>query len=163
MLGERSPYWNAGAKGSLIGLKMKHSRGDLLRSFIEGVSLNLKIIWESLLPAIGQKEELVLVGGQAMSEVNKQILTDVLGIPMVSHDHVGDSKNFGAAILGGIGIGVYDSIDSVKQMVTYTRRIEPNLKNTAFYTEILPVFQKSYRALESINRDLDAINHHRRR
>lgn len=162
MLGERSPYWNARVKGSLIGLKMKHSRSDLLRSFIEGVALNLKIIWNTLLPAVGERKELVLVGGQAMSDVNKQILSDVLGIPMVSHDHVSDSKNFGAAILGGIGIGVYDSIDSVKEMVTFTKRVEPDISHTALYNEILPVFEKSYKALESIHNDLDRIQTDRR-
>lgn len=44
ILGERSPRWNSEAKGAYIGLKMEHTRGDMLRACIEGIVMNLNII-----------------------------------------------------------------------------------------------------------------------
>lgn len=156
LLGERSPYWDPSAKGTLIGLRKKHTRSDLLRSFIEGVVLNLKSIWNTLLPVI-QADELVVVGGQSTSPVNRQIVADVLGVPVISHNHLKDSKNFGAAVLGGIGIGLYENIDEVKQMVTIESRLEPDQKNAQLYNDLLPIFEKSYYALKEIYGDLDGI------
>jgi xylulokinase len=156
LLGERSPYWNPAAKGSLLGLNKKHTRADIFRACIEGVVLNLKIIWNSMQPVV-DSEELVLTGGQASSDVNKQIVADMLGIPVVSHDHLRDSKNFGAAMIGGVGIGMFDQVSDVRSLLKMEQAIQPNLENTAFYNRILPIFADSYHALESICGRLDQV------
>ncbi len=161
LLGERSPYWDPSVKGTLIGLRKKHSRADLLRSFIEGVALNLKIIWDSLQPVITAKE-LIVVGGQGTSPVNRQIIADVLGIPVKSHNHLLDSKNFGAAILGGIGTGMYGHIDEVKQMVNFQGICEPNAENYRYYNDLLPYFERSYHAVKDVYTEMDKFHSQRK-
>ena len=44
LLGERSPHWNPEAKGTFIGITVEHSKGDMLRAVLEGVSLNLSVV-----------------------------------------------------------------------------------------------------------------------
>lgn len=156
LLGERSPYWNPAAKGSLLGLNKKHIRADIFRACIEGVVLNLKIIWNTMQPVVDSKE-LVLTGGQSSSDVNKQIVADVLGIPVVTHNHLRDSKNFGAAMIGGVGIGLFGQVSDVRSLLRMEEAFQPNPVNTAFYNRLLPVFEDSYHALKTIYGQLDQV------
>jgi xylulokinase len=48
LLGERTPWWNPEAKGAFLGLTLEHTRADLLRAVMEGVTLNLSIILDIL-------------------------------------------------------------------------------------------------------------------
>jgi len=76
---------------------------------------------------------------------------------VVSHNHLRDSKNFGAAIIGGVGIGMFDQVSDVKSLLKMEEAIAPNLENTAFYNRILPIFEDSYHALETICGRLDQV------
>lgn len=157
LMGERSPYWDPHAKGSFLGLKRNSRRADLFRACYEGVALNLKIIWEALKP-INQAKELTVIGGQSNSEFNKHIIADAFNIPVVSHNHVKDSKNFGAAIIGGIGIGMYENADVAKSLLQRTQRIEPNKGNVAYYNKILPLFEEAYEDLAGFYKKIDQIS-----
>ncbi|MCK4515746.1 MAG: FGGY-family carbohydrate kinase, partial [Spirochaetaceae bacterium] len=52
LLGERSPWWNPDARGAFVGLKMEHTREDLLRAVIEGSFLTMRLILEIFRPHI---------------------------------------------------------------------------------------------------------------
>lgn len=157
LMGERSPHWNPSAKGSFLGLKKSTTRSDLFRSCYEGVALNLKSIWEALKP-INKAKELVLLGGQASSDTNKQIIADAFAITVTSHNHLRDSKNFGAAIIGGMGIGMYDSLDVVKELLHYEKRVEPIAEHVRYYDKILPLYEEAYHSLVEVNRRLDQLH-----
>jgi xylulokinase len=144
--GERSPYWNPDATGAFVGIRKDTSRHDLFRACYEGVALNLKSIWNIFQP-INNARQLVLLGGQSCSKFNRQLIADALGITVVTHDHVRDSKNFGSAILGGIGIGIYKNFDVVKKLLHYDSALEPNPDHVAFYNGRLPLFQYAYTCL----------------
>jgi len=154
LMGERSPYWNPQARGAFIGLKRSTLRSDMFRACYEGVAMNLKIIWEALKP-INKATELVVIGGQANSDINKQIIADAFDIPVVSHNHLKDSKNFGAAVIGGLGIGMYESTDVVKELLHYERRILPNEANVEFYNRYLPLYEQAYTSLVEFYQSLD--------
>ncbi len=157
LMGERSPYWNPSARGAFIGLKRNTRRSDMFRACYEGVALNLKIIWEALKP-INQAKELVLIGGQANSDINKHIIADTFNIPVVTHNHLKDSKNFGAAVIGGIGIGMYDNADIVKKLLHFERRINPIEENVAYYDRLLPLYEDAYANLVDFYQKLDQFN-----
>jgi xylulokinase len=154
LMGERSPYWNPQAKGAFLGLKRNTRRADLFRSCYEGVALNLKIIWEALKP-INASKQLVVIGGQASSNINKRIIADAFNIPVVSHNHLRDSKNFGAAIIGGIGIGLYENVDVVKNLLCYEQCIQPNQESVALYDRMLPIYEEVYDGLQGFYQKID--------
>jgi xylulokinase len=77
LLGERSPRWNPNARGAFIGLKMEHTRNDILRSVVEGIAMNLNIILNVLKEQL-KIEKMVVIGGMAKGQVQRQILADVL-------------------------------------------------------------------------------------
>ncbi len=157
LMGERSPYWNPSAKGSFLGIKKNTTRSDMFRSCYEGVALNLKIIWEALEP-INKATELVLLGGQASSDTNKQMIADAFDITVTSHNHLRDSKNFGAAIIGGMGIGMYDSLDVVKGLLTYEKKVKPIPDHVTYYNKVLPIYEEAYHSLVSFNAKIDQLH-----
>lgn len=71
ILGERSPRWNTNARGAFVGLKMEHTRGDMLRATIEGILMNLCIILD-----VFRKDmditELNVIGGLAKRRCGKK-------------------------------------------------------------------------------------------
>ena len=63
--GERSPHWNPKARGGFVGLQVTHTRADLIRATLEGISMNLRTIMQSFLDANARIDEVILIGGGA--------------------------------------------------------------------------------------------------
>ena len=82
LLGERAPRWNADAKGSFLGLKAETTRSDLLRSVLEGVTMNLAIVLDILKTQV-DIDEIMVVGGGAKGRVWRQIMADVYNTRIV--------------------------------------------------------------------------------
>ena len=82
LIGERSPRWDANARGAFIGLTLSSNHGDMIRAVMEGVALNLDIILQSFIHNKCNIERLVMVGGGARNKVWGQILADVFCIPI---------------------------------------------------------------------------------
>lgn len=76
LLGERAPRWDIYAKGAFLGLKSENTRGDLLRSVLEGVTMNLDIILNILRQQV-EIHEITVIGGGAKGDVWRQIMADV--------------------------------------------------------------------------------------
>lgn len=76
LLGERSPRWNANARGAMVGMNITTGKGELTRAVMEGVGFNLKVILEAL-ESQHPIEELTLIGGGAQGALWLQILSDI--------------------------------------------------------------------------------------
>ena len=63
----------------------------------------------------------------------------------------------GAAITGGVGVGLFPDFSVVDRFLQNRSTVRPNPENTAKYRELLPIFQDSYRALESICKRLSEL------
>ena len=68
LIGERAPRWNPEAKGAFIGLKAENTRGDMLRSIPEGITMNLAVCLDILKSHVGI-EEMTVVGGGARGRI----------------------------------------------------------------------------------------------
>jgi xylulokinase len=149
LLGERSPRWNPNAKGAWIGLKLQNRREDLLRAVLEGVSLNLGVILtiiEELVPA----REMILIGGGAKGATWRQLLADVYDLPVLVPERLEEATSMGAAIIGGVGAGCFDSFDSAGRFVRIGHRLDPDPERVRLYRAMRPVFDGCYSALEPI-------------
>ena len=95
-------------KGSFIGLDLSHDRFHLARAIMEGVAF--QIVW--MLEAFStkpSKEGLILAGGASKSPLWCQLVADIANLP-VRIPAVADLACVGAAILAGVGSGVYASV-----------------------------------------------------
>lgn len=149
LLGERCPRWNSDARGSFIGLKMEHSKGDMLRSVLEGVAMNLNVILEILQNAVEIKEMLV-VGGLAQSEENRKIMADVYGMNVVRLAHLEEATSIGAAVIAGVGCGALEGFESVE---LFNKRCESNApvaENVETYKTYKEIFEQAYESQREI-------------
>ena len=135
MAGERSPLWDPDAKGVFYGLGFDKTRAHMARAALEGVAFslehNLKVA-ESIGVEVG---ELLAMGGAANSRVWVQIKADITGktIKIPASD---TATTLGAAILAGVGVGLYGSFEeAVKKTISITRVQEPDPERHEIYKE----------------------------
>jgi xylulokinase len=142
-----TPRWNANARSSFIGLSFAHGRAEMARAILEGVALEMRDIIDGWLKAGVEITTMRLGGGVTKSPLWNQIQADVYGRP-VETLKIGESTVLGAAILGGVGAGVFSSIpEGVDVMVEVTNKLEPNMKNHRIYEEMYEAYVKTYDGL----------------
>jgi xylulokinase len=150
LIGERSPWWNPQARGAFVGLTMNHSRAEMTRAMLEGVSFNLRLILDALESQGTPIPSIRLIGGGAQSAVWRQMLADVFARPVQLLDLITEATSWGAAVAGGVGIGLYPDWSIARQQARVQLTVEPNAATVARYAELLPLFADTYRALEPI-------------
>ncbi len=148
--GERSPHWNPKARGGFVGLQVTHTRADLIRATLEGISMNLRTILQSFLDANARIDEVILIGGGAKGALWRQILADVFGRPTLRPRLLDEATSLGAAIAGGVGVGLFKDFSIVKQCVEIVNRQVPNPEAQEVYDRLYPIFLSSYNALVPI-------------
>ncbi len=158
--GERTPYFDPRAMGGWIGIRGEHTRADLARAALEGVSLSLRDAFEALmdrtgLTAIpsegeGPKMEILLTGGGTRSPLWRQLLADVLG-RTIRLGTFGDASAYGAALLAGVASGVYpDHVAAARYAIPFTSVITPDPERSTLYTEVLARFRGAYAAVKPL-------------
>ncbi len=146
LLGERSPRWNPLARGTYIGLTMEHSRGDLVHSALEGVLMNLSIILECF-----RREQSIdslrLIGGLAQSDEICKMLADIFGVRAVLMDKLEEATSTGAAVCGGVGVGVLPDFSAVTRFIHPDRSFEYDPVRHADYEPVKALFEDCYAAM----------------
>ena len=150
LIGERSPWWNPNARGAFVGLTMVHGRAEMARAAREGVAFNLRLILDALEGQGATIPAVRLIGGGARSELWRQILADVFNKPIQILELAAEATAWGAAVAGGIGVGLYRDWSIASAQAHITRVVEPNPERVAQYAECVARFAETYRALEPI-------------
>src|SRR5207237_1401222 len=81
LLGERSPRWNPRARGAFIGLTIRHTRADMIRAVLEGITMNLRVIQDAFTTQGARIEAMRVIGGGARGRFWNRIMADVYGLP----------------------------------------------------------------------------------
>ena len=123
--GERTPHADPHARGAFTGLSLRHDRGALVRAVLEGVAYGLRDSLE-LLRALGVDARVGRVsGGGARSDLWLRIVASVLDLPL-QRPVVEEGSAYGAALLAGVGAGVFDDVHEAVETCVRTRgQIEP--------------------------------------
>jgi len=150
LLGERSPHWNPQARGAFVGLSMTHGRPEMARAVLEGVSFNLRHILDILRGQGATVEAMRLIGGGGQSALWRQILADIYALPILRLELASEATALGAAIIGGVGVGLLPGYAVAHKIIPIIERIEPDETATAHYASIYPIFKQTYRALEPV-------------
>lgn len=142
MAGERSPIWNPDAKGVFYGLSFDKTRGHMIRALLEGVALSLNHNLETAAEVGAKVDVMNAMGGASNSRLWTQIKADVTGrtIQVPTSD---TATTLGAALLAGVGCGVYKDYDeAVKKTIVITRVQEPNMENHEIYKKSMELYLK---------------------
>ncbi len=142
-----TPRWNPKARAALIGMSLSHGRAELARSVMEGVCLEIRDMIEQWLRQGMPLESLRIGGGATKSRLWNQIQADVYGRP-VQTLRESESTALGAAILAGVGAGVFKSAaEGVDAMVRVEDMIEPDMGRHRLYTDLYGAYVKAYEGL----------------
>jgi xylulokinase len=149
LMGERTPHLDALARGGWIGLTAKHTRADLIRSLLEGVSYSQKDALD-IIEQMGIPIESVRVsGGGARSEFWRQMLADVFAKRIVSLASQ-EGSAYGAALLAMVGTGEYSTVPEMcKAVIHEVASTEPDRSASSIYAAGHRVYQSLYPALQA--------------
>jgi xylulokinase len=150
LMGERSPRWNPKARGAFIGLTIRHTRADLIRAVLEGVSMNLRLILAGLQSHGVQVEAMRLIGGGARGRFWNQMMADIYNLPVYRMAILEEATSMGAAMAGGIGVGLFPDFSVSRQMNPVAEIFEPDPQARQAYEQIFPLFEACYQALAPV-------------
>ena len=140
-------------------MRFETSRGDILKGILEGSTFHLRERVESLPQAGIEIADFRPVGGGNKSDAWVQLCADILGRPFV-RPHVREAGSLGAAIIAGIGAGVFPSFETaVEAMVKLDRTFEPDPQRQKVYDSRFGAYrQLQSRLAEGVGADpLDRI------
>lgn len=149
LLGERAPRWDSFSKGTFIGITSETTRAEMLRSVLEGVTFNLAIILDVLQQHI-KIEDMIIIGGGAKNEVWRQIIADVFGLTVKVPRLLDEAGSMGAAIIGGVGIGLYENFEVVEKFIAISQSQQNDSTNIEIYEKAKQRYDDFYFALRRI-------------
>ncbi len=150
MSGERSPLWNPNAKGVYFGIDFSKTKSHFARSSMEGVAYSLLHNLTVANNAGVKVNTLYAVGGAANSKVWTQIKSDVTA-KEIRVPYSDAATTLGAAILAGVGCGIYSSFeDAVTQTVKITKIYTPNMENHKIYATIFDKYLALYESTKHL-------------
>lgn len=141
--GERSPIFDAKARGMFFGLSMSHTRAHFMRATFEGVAYALNSILK-VFEAQGKSGQIRIIGGGANSALWKQILADVWKTPVAAlQASANDSTSLGVAAAAGTAVGMFRDLREATDYIKVKNVTEPSDRQSA-YDKYFSVYQKLY-------------------
>jgi xylulokinase len=152
MSGSGCPVVDPRSRGAFVGLGPTTTRGDMLRALIEGLDYQLVDIIQEMGRNVGfSVEKLVVVGGAVRNPFWMQNKADMAGRP-IEVSEVEDASPLGAAMLAGIGVGLYkDERDAFEHVRRDGKPYEPDPAMTARYAEWFGLYKSVYPALRPVS------------
>jgi xylulokinase len=149
LMGERTPYADANARGCYIGLTTRHTKGMMTRSILEGVAYGLRDSVEIMRDLNIPIKQIRVTGGGAKSKYWRQILADVIGVEVVTLENT-EGPAFGAALLAGVAADLYSDVETVcNQLVHVKEVIQPDRENVKVYNHYYRLYRELYSTLKN--------------
>ncbi len=141
--------------GAFVGLAGRSTRGDMLRAVIEGLAYQFRDILDAVGAGLGiDLDKVIAVGGGTRNALAMQIKADVLGKPIEAPE-VAEATPLGAAILAGVGVGLYqDESAAFARVAQPGKTYTPDSARSADYAERFNIYKQLYPALKPISHQL---------
>ncbi len=152
--GERAPHWDPKLRGDFIGLTLGHERAHFARACYEGIALALTdVLREAKRLSGAEFGAMRLLGGGARSPVWRQIIADCIGL-RIERPANGDAS-FGAALVAGLGAGVFSSPqDAVARSTRVVAEERPDPGRHEAYCRLFELYDEARQVLTGINHGL---------
>ena len=148
--GERAPIWNPRAKGAFFGLQAHCTRAHLARAVLEGVAYALESILQVMREHGAIAGNVRVVGGGTRSDLWMRILADVYGCPIEIPQHAESSTALGAAVIAGVGVGLFENFTVAKHVAVVERRVVPEESARAVYMRLKVHYRELYDAVKTL-------------
>jgi xylulokinase len=150
LMGERTPHLDPNARGALVGLTATHTRAHVIRAILEGVAFSLRdtfTLFEEMKVGVNR---IRLGGGGARSPLWRQIQADVYGheVEIVEAE---EGAAYGAAILAGVGAGIWKSVDEAcGAVVRVAKTVKQQPEAVSLMNASYSAYRRVYPATKSI-------------
>lgn len=152
--GERSPLFDANARGVVAGLTLSHGRGHIARAIYEAIALGVRHNLEAIeLAGAAPPRRIVAVGGGTNADFWPQVVSDVAGIEQVLPEQT-IGASYGDALMAGIGTGV---VAADVDWTTTRGTIVPGDLDPAFYDRLYELYRQLYLDTAEIVHHLAAV------
>lgn len=124
-----APYWRPDARGALLGLTRGTTQAHIARAALESIAFQSAAVLTAMNADVGASErltELRVDGGASANDLLMQFQADLLGIPVL-RPKVIETTALGAALLAGLGAGVYESTEQIGAIWQLDRAFEPRI------------------------------------
>jgi sugar (pentulose or hexulose) kinase len=151
-----NPYWDPLASGMVIGWTSAHGREHFYRAILEGIAFEQRLASDGMMKALGRRfEEIVAVGGGSRSPLWRQIIANIVGLPVLRAE-TREATCLGAGILAAARVGWYPDVGSAADAMTEVAdRLEPQPEVSAYYERLfqdvyLPLFPTLRRLVDRL-------------
>ena len=150
------PAFIADSAGLIAGLRLETTRGEILQGIIEGAAYYLREVVDTL-PGTGIAiNDFRAAGGGSRSDAWVQTCADIFGKP-ITRTAITEAGALGAAIMAGVGAGLFDSYDTaVHELVKFDRTFEPDARRHERYQERYEKYRRIWPLTADFLRDLSA-------
>lgn len=150
LMGERTPHLDPNTRAALIGLTASHTRGHVVRAILEGVAFSLRDSFTLFAEMGVPVKNIRLGGGGARSALWRQIQADVYGHE-VEILEAEEGAAYGAAILAGVGAGIWSSVDAAcNQVVKVAQRVAPQPAAVECMNKGYAAYRRMYPAITTV-------------
>jgi xylulokinase len=155
--GGGAPHFDINARGAFLGLGMTHNRAYMLRALYEGICFNMRWLYdlyEELNVPIFTLDQIRAIGGGVLNDLWMQIYADTIGMKFARLSSPQQMTAIGAAIMGGIGVGVWSSYEEATNLIKIEKIFEPDPNNTTRYNDLYSIYRSAYPSLETLYKSL---------
>lgn len=156
MRGGGAPFHDLDTRGALLGLELRHTRADVLRAVLEGISLNIGMLCDALEHGTATHlSELRAIGGGAKSRLWLEILSSVLAKKVVTLRAAHEANCLGAAMTAFVALGRFEGfLEAAAAMIGVAEEVEPDPAATDIYRSRSRLFREAYEHVAPIHRKL---------
>ena len=129
-------------RGAYIGLDLQHTQADLIRAALEGICMNLRIALDALEECVPFGDEMLIVGGGGKSRFWRSLFASIYNKKIIEMNIGQDAGSLGAALIAGVGAGIWTDFDTVKTMTKVVSVQEPQKEDREAYEKLLILFKK---------------------
>lgn len=145
-------------RGAFMGLDLVHTRADVIRASMEGITLGLRVCLDELRNMTELSEEMLIVGGGSKSYLWRQIYADAYKMKVIKSNVDQQAAALGAAAIAAVGTGLWKSFDKIDEVHNIEKVVEPIYGNVKVYDKLLKVYKKAGEYQSHIGDMLEAMD-----
>jgi xylulokinase len=130
-------------RGGFTGLDLSHTRADIIRAAMEGIAMDLKLMYDKLKALCTVENRLLMVGGGSKSPFWRQMFADIFNTSVVKASVDQEAGSLGAAAVAAVGAGIWKDFSPIDDIVRAEEINEPDPARAEVYGRLLSVFEKT--------------------
>jgi xylulokinase len=134
---------SASIRGAFLGLDLGHTRADLFRAAMEGITLGLRLCLDEMRRLAKVSDEMLIVGGGSKSALWRQIYADGYGMAIMKSNIDQQAAALGAAAVAAVGAGLWPDFERVDSLHEVEELIDPIPDNARRYDRLLEAFRRA--------------------